>query len=72
MRFDAQTIKLLLVITPRFCRIVGDEEDPFPYNKGEGSDRTQVSPQMQEKEKDGKTTISMTPLGGALLRTFAA
>jgi hypothetical protein len=50
MRFDAQTIKLLLVITPRFCRIVGDEEDAFPYNKGEGSDRTQVRPNAGEGE----------------------
>jgi hypothetical protein len=38
MCLDAQTMKLLLVITPVFGRIIGDEEDAFPY-KGKGSDR---------------------------------
>jgi hypothetical protein len=37
MCLDAQTMKLLLVITPGFGRIIGDEEDVFPY-KGKGSD----------------------------------
>jgi hypothetical protein len=50
MRLDAQTIKLLLVITPGFSRIVGDEEDPFPYNKGEGSDRNAGQPNAGEGE----------------------
>jgi hypothetical protein len=29
MRLDAQSIKLLLVITPGFGRVIGDEEDAF-------------------------------------------
>jgi hypothetical protein len=29
MRLDAQSIKLLLVITPRLGRIISDEEDAF-------------------------------------------
>ena len=29
MRLDAQSIKLLLVITPGFGRVIGDEEDSF-------------------------------------------
>ncbi len=31
MRLDAQSIKLLLVITPRLGRVIGDEEDAFLY-----------------------------------------
>jgi hypothetical protein len=29
MRLDSQGIKLLLVITPGFGRVIGDEEDAF-------------------------------------------
>jgi len=29
MRLDAQSIKLLLVITPRLGRVISDEEDAF-------------------------------------------
>jgi hypothetical protein len=29
MRLDSQPIKLLLVITPGFGRVIGDEEDAF-------------------------------------------
>jgi hypothetical protein len=29
MRLDAQSIKLLLVITPRLARVISDEEDAF-------------------------------------------
>lgn len=50
MRLDAQTIKLLLVINPGFGRIIGDEEDAFPCNKGEGSDRNAGQPNAGEGE----------------------
>jgi hypothetical protein len=31
MRLDSQPIKLLLVITPGFGRVVGDEQDAFLF-----------------------------------------
>ena len=33
IRLDAQPIKLLLVITPGFGRVIGDEEDAFLCTK---------------------------------------
>ena len=53
MRLDFQPIKLLLVITPGFGRVIGDEEDAFLYTKRK--DRIeQVSPnggkQMERDE----------------------
>jgi hypothetical protein len=40
MRLDAQSIKLLLVITPGFSRVIGDEEDAFLCkDEQKGSDR---------------------------------
>ena len=68
MRLDAQTIKLLLVIMPGFGRIIGDEEDAFPYNKGEGSDRNVCGPNAGEGEgrEDAKDDTS----GGQLVRCY--
>jgi hypothetical protein len=40
MRLDSQSIKLLLVITPGFGRVIGDEEDAFVCKeRTKGSDR---------------------------------
>ncbi len=33
MGLDSEPIKLLLVITPGFSRVIGDEEDAFLYKK---------------------------------------
>jgi hypothetical protein len=40
MRLDSESIKLLLVITPGFGRVIGDEEDAFLCKeRTKGSDR---------------------------------
>ena len=50
MCLDAQSIKLLLVITPGFSRVIGDEEDAFLCK----SETDRIESESVRRTGDGK------------------
>jgi hypothetical protein len=73
MRLDAQSIKLLLVITPGFGRVIGDEEDAFLCKKNE-KDRIESESVSEARGAigTGMSTNSSQAETCTLLRTLAA
>jgi hypothetical protein len=69
MRLDAQSIKLLLIITPGFGRVIGDEEDAFLCKNDK--DRIEDESARRAGDRNGDE-YNHLPETCTLLRTLAA